>query len=140
MGRMADIKKEIVKKVKDFKAYEVEYPEEKKTKLRLLSKPIYTYSDSKRNIDLGMIFAFAHGKNPEVLITFESVDGELSCELVRVGGAEMHVTWNGRKIWTSDHDDGRPLEQNGHRPSYVSFRYEDCGKIADKLEGNSEGE
>lgn len=120
---MKSAKKEMKKKFEEFTAYEIEYPSGGRTDLTALPKAIYVYTDNDRNIEFGAIFAFVHGENPEVLITFESVGGELSCELVRLGGAEMHVLWNNREIWQSDHDDGQPRE---HKPvSYVSFKYED---------------
>ena len=126
---MPSIKKEMRERISEFTAYEIEQPGGPKIKLTPLSKPIYTYTDKQRNIDFGAIFAFAHEKNPEVLITLESTEGGLSCELLRAGGAEMHVTWKGREIWNSDAGDGQPRE---HKPvSYVSFNYEDL--IQEKL-------
>jgi hypothetical protein len=41
--------------------------------LRLLSTPVYRYSDEPAGIIDGAIFAFAQGTNPEVLIQFEAV-------------------------------------------------------------------
>jgi len=128
---MRNIKKEMKEKAREFTAYEIEDPDTngKRMVLTLLPKPIHTYTDKDRNIDFGAIFAFAHGGNPEVLVTFESTGGELSCELVRVGGAEMHVLWKNKEIWQSNYGDGQPYE---HRPvSYVSFKYDDLvqGKL-----------
>lgn len=119
------IKEEMKRKAKEFTAYEIEHPGGKRTDLTLLPEPIHVYTDNERNIDFGAIFAFAHGENPEVLITFESIRGRqsFSCELVRVGGAEMHVAWKGREIWESDHGDGKPREKIP--TSYVSFEYAD---------------
>jgi len=128
---MKAIKKEMKQKAKEFTAYEVEDPGSngERVELKLLRKPIYVYTDKNKNIEFGAVFVFAREENPEILLIFEFVDAKLSCELVRVSGAEVHVVWQGREIWMSDYGDGQPRE---HKPiSYISFKYEDL--IQEKL-------
>lgn len=118
---------EMTRLAKEFNAYEI--VEGKKTDLPLLPEPIYTYTDAERDIDYGTVFAFALGKNPEVLISFEKYPESISCELARIGGAEeMHVLWNGRHIWWSDLVGGEAPE---FFRSYTNFSYTDLehGKL-----------
>jgi len=120
---MTYIKDAMKEKAKEFSAYEVDYTRNLTSNLILLPEPIYVYTDEERNIELGGIFAFSLGNNPEVLLTFESVRGVTSfnCEIVRLGGEEMHVKWKNREFWRSEKGDGQPRSR---RPSsYISFHY-----------------
>jgi len=91
--------------------------------LNPLPETIHSYIDTERKIEQGTIFAFALGKNPEVLITFEKYPEGISCELLRIGGGEMHVSWQGKEIWQSGPGGGKPDENISS--SYVSFKYND---------------
>jgi len=117
---------EMLQKVEEFSAYEIEQTNHKKLELNLIKEPIHVYEDPdpERDIKFGAVFAFALGTNPEVLITFESYSHGISFELVRIGGAEMHVIWNKEEIWVSDYGDGRT---SGNPPpnSYISILYDD---------------
>ena len=95
------------------------------TELALIQEPIYVYTDEERGIEFGAMFAFALGANPEVLLVFESVREKPSfnCEIVRMGGEEMHVVWKSREIWKSDRGAGQPRSRIPN--SYVSFPYSD---------------
>lgn len=119
------------KMVKDFEAYEV--ADGNRLDLALLPETIKFYTDVVRKIDYGSVFAFALGNNPEVLITFEKYPDGISCELVRIGGAEMHVSWKSKEIWKSGPGGGKPDENISS--SYVSFKYDDlvAGKPLDYL-------
>ncbi len=116
-------------KAQEFAAYEIEQTDFKRLDLRFLSNPIHVYEDTDREIEFGAVFAFALGNNPEVLITLEKYPESISCELVRIGGAEMHVLWKDREIWISDHG-GEKSRENPLR-SYISFKYDELetGKL-----------
>jgi hypothetical protein len=123
---MTHIKEAMKAKAQEFTAYEIVYPAgRRKIDLVLLSEPIYVYTDDKNAIQLGAMFAFCLGTNPEVLLVFECRPGQISfgCELVRVGGEEMHVLWKGREIWKSERGDGQPRKRIPG--SYASFLYSD---------------
>jgi len=132
-GKMTHIKEEMKRKAKEFSAYEIKQPGGSKIDLTLLPEPIHVYTDIEGGREFGAVFAFAlpPGENPEVLIAFESVRGEVSysCEIVRLGGAEMHVLWKGREIWKSNYGSGNPRERIPN--SYINFRYADLegGKL-----------
>ena len=125
------IKEAMKEKAKEFSAYEVDYTRNLTSNLVLLSEPIYIYTDEERNVELGAIFAFSLGNNPEVLLTFETVRGVISfgCEIVRLGGEEMHVKWRDCEIWRSERGDGQPSSRMPS--SYISFHYSSLeeGKI-----------
>ena len=126
----------MVKMAKEFKAYEI--VEGKEIDLPLLPEPVYTYTDAERNIDYGTVFAFALGWNPEVLITFEKYPKGISCELVRIGGAEeMHVLWKGQEIWKSDLGGEKAPEVSR---SYINFWYDDLeeGKLKEYMQNLGE--
>jgi len=122
---MTHIKEAMKEKAREFTAYEIEHATGNRTDLTLLREPIYVYTDEDRNIEFGAMFAFALSRNPEVLLTFECVRGKtsFSCELVRVGGEEMHVIWKGREVWKSESGAGQPRKKI--LTSYISFLYSD---------------
>lgn len=112
-------KEEMLKRVKEFKAYEIVGGKE--IDLPLLPELVHTYTDAEKDIDCGTVFAFALGRNPEIFITFEKYPEGISCELARIGGAEeMHVLWRGREIWWSDLGGEEAPEFSR---SYINFRY-----------------
>ncbi|MDQ1328602.1 MAG: hypothetical protein QG641_1887 [Candidatus Poribacteria bacterium] len=125
---MTHIKESMKEKAKEFTAYEIEYATGKKTDLTLLPEPIYVYVEDNIWIELGAMFAFTMGTNPEVLIVFECIRGKVSfnCEILRVGGEEMHVAWKGREIWKSDRGNGQPRTKIP--TAYISFPYSDLEK------------
>jgi hypothetical protein len=74
--------------------------------LRLLERPIYTYSDEKLGIVDGAIFAMSYGTNPEVLVQIEAraTGGKPAWQvaLARMSAAEITVTMGGKELWKAE--------------------------------------
>jgi hypothetical protein len=58
---------------RDFEMAEYLGPEQSRTVLRLIPRPIYEYSDEKSGLLHGAMFAFANGTNPEALLLVEAI-------------------------------------------------------------------
>jgi len=61
---------------RDFEMAEYLGPEQSRTVLRLIPRPIYEYSDDKAGLLHGAVFAFANGTNPEALLLVEAIKSE----------------------------------------------------------------
>jgi len=74
--------------------------------LRLLERPIYTYSDEQLGIVEGAIFAMSYGTNPEVLVQIEAraTDGKAAwyVALARMSAAEITVTMGSKELWKAE--------------------------------------
>ncbi|MCI0358429.1 MAG: hypothetical protein L0211_08100 [Planctomycetaceae bacterium] len=72
--------------------------------LRLLERPIYTYSDEKQGIADGALFAMSYGTNPEVLVQIEArASGEKlawQVAFARMSAAQITVKLDGKELWT----------------------------------------
>ncbi len=74
--------------------------------LRLLERPIYTYSDEPRGIVDGAMWAMSYGTNPEVLVQIEAraSDGKLAWHVAfaRMSAAEITVKLEGKVLWRAE--------------------------------------
>jgi hypothetical protein len=74
--------------------------------LRLLERPIYTYSDEELNVADGALFAMSYGTNPEVLLQVEarSDQGKLGWHVAfaRMSAAEITVTMARKELWKAE--------------------------------------
>lgn len=67
--------------------------------LRLMPKPIDQYYLDESKTELGAVFAFANGTNPEVLLMLESSGDGWVYALARMCGASPSVTYDGSLVW-----------------------------------------
>jgi len=71
--------------------------------LRLLERPLYTYSDVDHGLIAGTLFAFAYGTNPEILLQLEAretKDGpKWQAAFARLSSAEITVKLDDDEIW-----------------------------------------
>jgi hypothetical protein len=74
--------------------------------LRLLERPVYSYSDEKQGLVAGDIFALSYGTNPEALVQIEAVsaDGKAQWRLAfaRLSAAEVTVRLDDKEIWRAE--------------------------------------
>lgn len=86
-----------------FQAHEFWDPNNSRFELRLLVQPVYRYRDEASQVIDAGVFVFAHGTNPEVVLQIEARHendvASWSYSLVRLGSAEIHVTWDEREVW-----------------------------------------
>ena len=91
--------------VRRFECHEDGGPARGRLQLRLLSQPVYRYSDADAGIQDGAIFAFGYGTNPDILLVIESDrQGESAPSwrygVGRLGGGEAFVSLDGQEVWT----------------------------------------
>ncbi len=72
--------------------------------LRLLSSPIYRYSDPAAKLQDGAIFGFAYGTNPDVLLVMESqqqgdADPKWRYGIARLGAGKIVVNLDDHEVW-----------------------------------------
>jgi hypothetical protein len=74
--------------------------------LRLLDRPIYTYSDADRGIVQGGLFAMSYGTNPELLIQIEARatadKPEWQIAFARLSAAEVVVRLDQKEVWRAE--------------------------------------
>jgi hypothetical protein len=74
--------------------------------LRLIDRPVYTYSDTEHNIVEGGLFAMSYGTNPEALVQVEArdMDGKTQWHVAfaRLSAAEVTVRLGEEEIWKTD--------------------------------------
>jgi hypothetical protein len=73
-------------------------------RLRLLERPLYTYSDVDQGVVEGMLFAFAYGTNPEILLQLQARQSgeerpQWQAAFARLSSAEITVKLDDREIW-----------------------------------------
>ncbi len=87
-----------------FAAHQFWDPNNSRFELRLHARPLHRYSEESRNIADGAVFVFSNGTNPEIalLIEAQKAGSKLiwSTAFARIGHAEMHVSLEGKPIWT----------------------------------------
>ncbi len=86
-----------------FEAHQFWDPNNSRFEMRLLVQPVLRYQDEPAKLIDGAVFVLAHGTNPEVLVQIEAHAGEpprWKYSLVRMGSAEMHVSLDGKEVWT----------------------------------------
>jgi hypothetical protein len=92
---------------------------EGRVELRLMSSPLYRYSDSTAGVSDGAIFALANGTNPEVLLVLEARDSDEASPwqyaLVQMTGGALVVELDGKEVWKCGEADP-PAE----RDSYIN--------------------
>ena len=74
--------------------------------LKLNPKPLHRYSDESREIIDGVVFAFVHDTNPEIIVLVEAQGKPNTVSwkflLARHTAAPLHVDLDGKEIWSSD--------------------------------------
>ena len=70
--------------------------------LRLLDRPLYTYSDEAAGVLDGGIFALTNGTNPEALMQLECRDkaDTWQASFARLGSAALTVKLAGKEVWS----------------------------------------
>ena len=93
-----------------FAAHQFWDPDNSRFELRLLVQPVHRYQDEAAKLTDGAMFVLAHGTNPEVLLQIEADAAERpprwKYSLVRLGSAEMHVSLDGKEVWTEERTPG----------------------------------
>jgi hypothetical protein len=78
--------------------------------LRLLDRPIYTYSAPDEGLIEGAIFALSYGTNPEALVQIEAREAEgrrgWHASFARLSGAEVTVRLGEKEVWKVEPLDG----------------------------------
>lgn len=103
-----------------FTAHETEGTDGR-VELRPLSNPLYRYKDEMTGVVDGMIFAYANGTNPEVLLILEVVRNQAGGTVgwtygfAQMTGAKVHVSLDAREVWTQKEADPPAI-----RESYVN--------------------
>jgi hypothetical protein len=76
-----------------------------KSELRLLPRPIYTYTDGFPNALDGAVFAFVYGTDPEVLMQIEArqdaSERQWVVRFARLASAELSVQHRENGIWSA---------------------------------------
>jgi hypothetical protein len=105
---------------RDFEMAEYPGPDETRTVLRLIPRPIYDYADEKSGLLHGSIFVYANGTNPEVLLLLEAtkLDDTLRWQFgcAPLSTARLEAKLGDRVEWESD----KLVKYNFQRP-YVAF-------------------
>lgn len=105
-----------------FSAHEFWDPENSRYELRLLIRPVHTYSKPSAGRGDGALFLFCHGTNPEVPLLIEAVDDgaapRFQFALARLGHAELHVSLDGKEVWHKN----RVEDTSGRDPYWLHFR------------------
>ena len=87
-----------------FEAHEFWDPNNSRFEMRLLVQPVHRYQDESAKLIDGTVFVLAHGTNPEVLIQIEAHADQQPprwrYSFARLGSAEMHVSFDGKEVWT----------------------------------------
>jgi hypothetical protein len=89
-----------------FTAYQIFEPTMQREELRLLSQPLYRYSDDKLKIRDGAVFAMALGTNPEALLFIEARDDGKGAAAWHYGWARrgtsgsIHGFLDGEEVWS----------------------------------------
>ena len=105
--------------VRPFESHEFWDPGNSRFELRCLETPVLRYSDEKKGIIDGCVFAFAHGTNPEILLFVEAhgTSPEMAkwqFAAFRLGSAEMHLEVDEKTLWSRDRAPGRTGTPNEH--------------------------
>ncbi|TXT22601.1 MAG: hypothetical protein FD138_3393 [Planctomycetota bacterium] len=77
--------------------------------MRLLVQPVHRYQDESAKLIDGAVFVMAHGTNPEVLVQVEAHAQQpprWRFSLARLGSAELHVSIDGKEVWTEPRTPG----------------------------------
>ena len=87
-----------------FTAHQFWDPNNQRTELRLLGQPIHRYTEPKRELLDGAVFAFCHDTDPEVILLIEAVQQGPAARTWRFGAArlasaELHLELDGRDVW-----------------------------------------
>ncbi len=74
--------------------------------LRLLDRPIYTYSDEASGVVEGALFAMSYGTNPELLVQLEArKSGDKTAwhlAFARMSAAELSVKLDDQELWRAE--------------------------------------
>ena len=106
---------------------------EGRIELRALSSPLYRYKDEQTGILDGMIFAFANGTNPEVLLLLEAQLETESKNVIwkygfaQMSGADVSASLDDKEVWKQGEADPPAV-----RDSYVNGWLADDAREAAK--------
>ena len=93
-----------------FEAHEFWDPDNSRFEMRLLVQPVHRYQDESAKLTDGAVFVLAHGTNPEVLVQIEAHADQQPprwrYSFARLGSAEMHVSFDGKEVWTAPRTPG----------------------------------
>ena len=94
-----------------FAAHEFWDPDNQRYELRLLAQPLHRYREPQAGLLDGVVFIFAHGTNPEIVLLIEAAGKDTEAAtwqygFVRLGSAEMHVSLDGGEVWTQPRTPG----------------------------------
>jgi hypothetical protein len=77
LGASANARRQQARQLaRDFEMAEYVGPDDSRTVLRLIPRPIYEYADEKSGLLHGSMFVFANGTNPEVLLLVEATKSD----------------------------------------------------------------
>ena len=87
-----------------FSAHQFWDPNNQRSELRLLPRPVHRYEDPAAGLADGAIFVFVHGTDTEIVLLIELLRRKGSPPawhygLVRLGYAEFHVRLGDREVW-----------------------------------------
>jgi hypothetical protein len=106
-----------------FSAYE-RATVEGRIELRPLASPLHRYADAAGGILDGVIFSFASGTNPEVLLVLEARQSEGSARwvygFVQLTGETVTAQLNGAEVWTRE-GANPPAVRDSYVNGYVAF-------------------
>lgn len=90
-----------------FTAHEFWDPDNSRFELRLIERPLLTYSDPDKGLLDGALFTFANGTNPEILLYLEvhadptgKTSGKFRFGVGRLAHAELHLAFEGTEVFT----------------------------------------
>jgi hypothetical protein len=92
-----------------FTAHEFWDPDNSRFELRLIERPLLTYSDPDKGIVDGALFAFANGTNPEILLFLEvhadaadKSKSKFRYGVGRLSYAEIHLAYEEKEVFTEE--------------------------------------
>ena len=75
------------------------------TAMRILPRPLHTYSDRNRSVIEGALFAFVLGTDPELLMQIEARSGadgtKWQVGFARAASAELSVRVDEQEVWSA---------------------------------------
>jgi hypothetical protein len=98
-------------------------PTNERYELRLLPQPIHRYADPDSGLIDGTMFFITYGTNPEIVLLVEArrnrgAEPSWSYGLARIAGAELHVEFDEKEIWTRS----KELQPGARDPYWIFVR------------------
>ncbi len=92
--------------------------------LELNPKPLHRYADEAHEIIDGVVFAFVHNTNPEIIVLVEAQGKPEAASwkylLARHTAAPLHVDLDGKEVWFSD--SSKDFFKAGESPYWAFYR------------------